>query len=77
MCEITLPSCIPQTCLFGVGAMLWSAADYCLPSNQEPALSEEFENLLMSMTQDEVDNRPPVLNVLKVNQILRYKNYSF
>ena len=51
--------------------MLWSAADYGLPSNQEPALSEHFENLLMSMTQDQADSRPDLDEVLQV----RYRCY--
>ena len=46
--------------------MLWSAADYRLPANQEPALSEELENLLISMTQDDNDLRPTAIEVLQV-----------
>ena len=46
--------------------MLWSAADYKMPSNQEPALSEQFENLLVSMTQENSDLRPIMADVLKV-----------
>ena len=46
--------------------MLWSAADYKMPTNQEPALSEEFENLLISMTQDNADLRPVASSVLEV-----------
>ena len=47
--------------------MLWSAADYKLPQNQEPALSEQLENLLISMTQDNQDVRPAVTDVLQVS----------
>ena len=57
-----------QTCLFGVAAMLWSAADYKLPANQEPALSEELENMLISMTQDAHWVRPSASDVLQVCQ---------
>ena len=46
--------------------MLWLAADFNLPANQEPALSEELEGLLISMTQDDPDLRPSVDDVLKV-----------
>ena len=55
-----------QTCLFGVAAMLWSAADYKLPANQEPALSEDLENMLISMTQDAHWVRPSASDVLQV-----------
>ncbi|KAI0229701.1 hypothetical protein LSAT2_019858 [Lamellibrachia satsuma] len=55
-----------KTCLFGVAVLLWLAADYKMPTNQEPALSEEFENLLISMTQDIADLRPLTSAVLQV-----------
>ena len=48
--------------------MLWSAADYKLPANQEPALSEELENMLISMTQDAHWVRPSASDVLQVSQ---------
>ena len=48
--------------------MLWSAADYKLPANQEPALSEELENMLISMTQDAHWVRPSASDVLQVCQ---------
>ena len=60
-------SALLQTCLFGVAVLLWLAADYKMPTNQEPALSEEFENLLISMTQDIADLRPLTSAVLQVN----------
>ena len=62
-----------QTCLFGIAVMLWSAADYKMPTNQEPALSEEFENLLISMTQDNADLRPPASSVLEVIMLVFFK----
>ncbi len=46
--------------------MLWSAADYKLPANQEPALTEELENMLISMTQDSPWVRPTANDVLQV-----------
>ena len=48
--------------------MLWSAADFKLPANQEPALSEELENMLISMTQDAHWVRPSASDVLQVCQ---------
>ena len=58
----------PQTCLFGVAVMLFSAADYKFPQNQEPVLSQEFEDLLNSMTQDAIEPRPAAVDVLKVRE---------
>lgn len=52
--------------------MLWSAADYKMPPNQEPALSEQFENHLVSMTQENSELRPTMSDVLQVNLIVPY-----
>lgn len=46
--------------------ILWTTADYKIPENQEPALSEHFENLLISMTQSDADARPDAKKVLQV-----------
>ena len=56
-----------KTCLFGIAAMLWNAADYKLPSKEEPALSPELENMLISMTNEDTHIRPTASDVLQVN----------
>ncbi|XP_035671726.1 kinase non-catalytic C-lobe domain-containing protein 1-like isoform X2 [Branchiostoma floridae] len=55
-----------QACVFGVAASLWSAADWGLPANQEPALSDQLEGLLVSMTQDKPGDRPSIREVLQI-----------
>ncbi|XP_078669315.1 uncharacterized protein LOC144910284 isoform X5 [Branchiostoma floridae x Branchiostoma belcheri] len=55
-----------QACVFGVAASLWSAADWGLPANQEPALSDQLEGLLVSMTQDKPGDRPSIREVLQM-----------
>ena len=60
-----------KTCLFGIAAMLWNAADYKLPTNQEPNLTTELENMLISMTNEDTDIRPSASDVLQVQYRLR------
>ena len=55
-----------QTCLFGLAGMLWSAADFKMPANQEPAISQQLENLLSSMIHDQSERRPSPMEVLLV-----------
>nr|XP_006817828.1 PREDICTED: uncharacterized protein LOC100378671 [Saccoglossus kowalevskii] len=55
-----------KSCLFGVAAMLWAAADWNLPATEQPDISEELESLFVRMTQDDPDDRPDIDYVLKV-----------
>ncbi|XP_070541592.1 uncharacterized protein [Ptychodera flava] len=55
-----------KTCFFGVGAMLWSAADWRLSPTQQPEVSEALENLLINMTQDNADDRPDLDYIVKM-----------
>ncbi|XP_077992476.1 kinase non-catalytic C-lobe domain-containing protein 1-like isoform X1 [Glandiceps talaboti] len=52
-----------KTCLFGVGATLWSAADWRLTPTQQPDISEDLETLFVNMTQDHADDRQDLEDV--------------
>lgn len=45
---------------------LWSAADWEMAADQAPQLSQELESLLVVMSQDEVEQRADIDDVLKV-----------
>ena len=46
--------------------MLWSTADFGLLPTHEPVLSNELENLLLSMTSENASERPTAIDVLQV-----------
>lgn len=58
-----------KTCIYGISAILFLAADYNMPQNQEPALSEELDNLLLLMASEDVHLRPGCSQVLLVSQL--------
>lgn len=63
-----LNSVSSQTCVFSLGASLWSAADWRLTEAEKPSLSSSFQELLTSMTNDEPDARPSLQDVLQVRK---------
>eukprot|EP00040_Diaphanoeca_grandis_P019723 m.104334 g.104334 ORF g.104334 m.104334 type:complete len:669 (+) comp27562_c0_seq5:236-2242(+) len=49
--------CQPASLVFSLAATLFMAADYNLPDEEEPAITEEMELLLSSMTDEDVADR--------------------
>ena len=62
----------PQTCVFSLAATVWSAADWRLTEAEKPSLSLRFQELLVSMTDDDPDARPSLHNVLQVSNEITY-----
>ncbi|XP_064630511.1 uncharacterized protein LOC135489206 isoform X2 [Lineus longissimus] len=54
-----------KTIVFSIAALLWLAADYNLSENQEPDFTDTFDDLMMSMTHDEPEIRPTLIEVLE------------
>ncbi|XP_068746052.1 ras guanine nucleotide exchange factor Y-like isoform X2 [Montipora capricornis] len=54
-----------KTCVFSLAATVWSTADWRLTEAEKPSLSLGFQELLVSMTDDDPDARPSLHNVLQ------------
>ena len=71
-CKTLEISVYSQTCVFSLGASLWSAADWLLTEAEKPSLSSSFQELLASMTNDGPDARPSLQDVLQVRKAKRF-----
>ena len=57
--------------------MLWSTADFGLLPTHEPVLSNELENLLLSMTSENASERPTAIDVLQVRTCISFDLDSY
>lgn len=71
-CKTLEISVYSQTCVFSLGASLWSAGDWLLTEAEKPSLSSSFQELLASMTNDGPDARPSLQAVLQVRKAKRF-----
>ncbi|KAG8435297.1 hypothetical protein GDO86_013304 [Hymenochirus boettgeri] len=57
-----------KACVYGVAAILWSAAKLNFPSNHKLALPKSLKQFLLHMAKQDADERPTVADALKSNQ---------
>eukprot|EP00026_Physarum_polycephalum_P001226 Phypoly_transcript_01227.p1 GENE.Phypoly_transcript_01227~~Phypoly_transcript_01227.p1 ORF type:complete len:1145 (+),score=181.20 Phypoly_transcript_01227:25-3435(+) len=71
--ETTEPSkCTTKSDVYGLGACLWTCADFLLEDDEEPLLSQELLFVIEQMTDDDPRERPNIEFILQ--ESIKYEN---
>ncbi|KAG9470186.1 hypothetical protein GDO78_018681 [Eleutherodactylus coqui] len=64
-----------KTCVYGIAAILWSAAKFNFPANHKLALPKKLKRFLLQMAKRDCDERPSLAEALQVcRKYLEQKN---
>ncbi|XP_075072282.1 kinase non-catalytic C-lobe domain-containing protein 1 [Mixophyes fleayi] len=64
-----------KTCVYGIAAILWSAAKFNFPTNHKLALPKKLKRLFLQMAKRDSEERPSLAEVLQIcRKYLQQKN---
>ncbi|XP_063819364.1 kinase non-catalytic C-lobe domain-containing protein 1 [Pseudophryne corroboree] len=64
-----------KTCVYGIAAIIWSAAKFNFPTNHKLALPKKLKRLFLQMAKRDADERPSLAEVLQIcRKYLQQKN---